>query len=102
MNPRLFLLDSGNTDSVEVTTPQAKKKRVSANDPDKTFLVDVKIGDMENALISLTWHIKAHPRSLIFPVQRKKSQALGNDSLKRLRIVLVEMQSLFHYKLKVL
>ena len=48
-SPRLSLSDPGNTDSVEVTAPRAKKKRVSANDPEKTFVSKVEIGDMENA-----------------------------------------------------
>jgi len=82
LTPRQSLLDLGNTDSVEVTVPLAKKKRVSANDPEKTIVAEVKIGDTENAFDELDMahqgSSKKHKRG---SSKKQKSKALGNDSI---------------------
>ena len=82
-SPILSLSDPGNTDSVEVTAPRAKKKRVSANDLEKTFVSKVEIGDMENAFdepdMAHQGSSKKHKHG---SSKEKKSKAPRNESLK--------------------
>ena len=82
-SPRLSLSDPGNTDSMEVTTPRAKKKIVYANDLEKTFVSEVEIGDMENAFdepdMAHQGSSKKHKPGIS---KKKNSKAPGNESLK--------------------
>lgn len=85
LTPIQSLLDSGNTDSVEVTARRAKKKRVSGNDSEKTTVAEVKIGDMENAFdepdVADQGSSRKHkPASS----KKRKSIAVGNASIKRI------------------
>ena len=68
---------------MEVTAPRAKKKRVSANDPEKTFVSEVEIGDMENAFDEPdTSHQGSSKKHKPGSSKKKKSKAPGNESLK--------------------
>jgi len=83
LTARESLLDSRNIDTMEVTAPRAKKKRVSANDPEKTIVAEVKLGDMENAFDEADMaHQGSSKKHKPVSSKKQKSKALGNDSLK--------------------